>query len=120
MLGDLNIGWNHTYSCDASSGDATTRARPFELIYTACADIRNNLWYLRISSITGGTEIAVHMGNYQTPNPGVNILTEEDGCMAIIDMLLESSSYGPARRWVTELAIKTHEEWHRDEWIENS
>ena len=71
-------------------------------------------------SIDGGTDIAVHTGRFRTPVPGVNITNALEGTAAVTDMLLESSPSGPAKIWVTEHAIRTHEEWHRDEWTEIS
>ena len=115
---NLPINWSHGYLCDMTTNDATTIERPFVLTYTACADVDRNLWHLRVCTVSGGTDISVHLGGYANPIPGVNILTEQQGRDAINDMLLESSANGPARRWVTEDAIRTHEEWHRDEWTE--
>ena len=114
------VGWSHGYSCDNNTASATTVERPFSVLYTACADVANDVWYLRVCSVTGGTDIAVHLGSFKTPNPGVNITNAADGATAITDMLLESSTFGPATTWVTEDAIRTHENWHRDEWIEIS
>ena len=110
--------WVNGYTCDGNGENSTTTERSFSILYTACADVANDLWHLRVCSVAGGTDIAVHMGSFLTPSPGVNITTVSEGTFAIADMLLESSSSGPARTWVTEHAIRTHEEWHRDEWIE--
>ena len=114
------IVWEHGYTCDFNTGDATTVERQFAIVFTACADVENDIWHLRVSAVTGGTDIDVHMGRYKTPIPGTNIVNSTDAASAIADMLLESSANGPASVWVTEDAIRAHETWHRDEWIELS
>lgn len=113
----VTITWQHGYTVDNANASATTRERAFNATYEACADIEKNEWHLRVKSIEGGTDIAVHMGGYQTPQPGVNITTQVQAVAAINDMLLEGAVGGPASTWVTEAAIATHEEWHKNEWI---
>lgn len=107
---------NTHYTVDNSTGDATTDNRAFVVEYVASADIDNNQWLIKVKKIIGGVDIAVHMGGFTEPNPGVNITTEAQARAAIQDMLLESSSSGPATTWATEAAIKAHEVWHYDEW----
>jgi hypothetical protein len=116
----VTINWVHGYTVDNTRANATTVERNFATEYDACADVANNQWHLRVKSIQGGVDIAVHMGGYQTPQPGVNITTQAQGVSAINDMLLEGAAGGPARTWANEAVIRTHEEWHRDEWIQTS
>jgi hypothetical protein len=116
----IPITWTHGYTVDNTSASATTKERPFVADYDGCADVEKNEWHLRVKSLAGGTDMAVHMGGYTTPQPGVNITTQAEGVAAITDMLREGAPGGPATKWVTEAAIKAHETWHKDEWIKTS
>jgi hypothetical protein len=114
------ITWNHSSVTDQTSGSATTVEKPFTADYEACADIAKNEWHLRVKSISGGTDMHIRMGGFITPQPGVNINTQAQAVSAINDMLLEGAPGGPAATWVTEAAIRGHEQWHVDEWVETS
>lgn len=116
----VTILWAHGYTSDNAGGDATNVERAFVATYRGCANIARNEWHLRVDSISGGTDMAVHMRSFSTPNPSVNITTQAQGGAAINDMLLEGDAAGPATMWVTEAAIRAHEEWHRDEWVETA
>jgi hypothetical protein len=120
----ITITWDHGYTVDNNPPPATTKERPFVAEYEACADISRNEWHLRLKTIRGGTDMAVHTGGFQTPQPGVNITTEAQGAAAITDMLRRTAPGGAAGggpgTWNTEAATATHEGWHRDEWVQTS
>jgi hypothetical protein len=114
------ITWKHDSVTDNSNGSATTVEKPFTADYEACADIAKNEWHLRVKSISGGTDMHIRMGGFRTPQAGVNINTQAQAVAAINDMLLEGAPGGPASTWVTEAAIRAHEGWHVQEWVETS
>jgi hypothetical protein len=117
----ITITWVHGYTVDTATANDTTKERPFTVNFDACADVANNEWHLRVKSIQGGVDIAVHMGGYMTPQPGVNITTETQGANAITDMLRRMPGGGQGAGpgvWNTEAATAAHEGWHRDEWIQ--
>lgn len=105
---------------DAKGVPSVTWTRDFTIQWRACADIDNNVWRLRVSSVTGGVDVYFHHG-LKEPEPGINITIETEAREAISDMLLESlpekadGTGGPAKIWLSLAALKAHEEWHYEE-----
>lgn len=111
----VTITWSAAgYASDNNPGASTCVERPFTITYTACADIDNNVWRLRVESVTGGANITVHMGGSRDPIANPPITQAE-----AIDAVTVMKGYytrGSRGAWHTEAASISHEEYHYTEW----
>jgi hypothetical protein len=102
------------YSSNNTNAASTTVEKPFVVEYSACADIANNVWRLRVKKITGGVTIVVRTGGSRNPitSPPVDE-PEADDAVTVMKGYYTRGSRGS---WHTEAASKAHEEHHYTEW----
>lgn len=106
----VRIVWqpaNYTYI--TTGGNSSTVLDSFTVVYSACADVANNVWRLRVTSITGVANIIIDTGGSTDPivNPPTN---QAQADSAIIDMM---GYYTRGRgAWHTAAATKEHEDYH--------
>lgn len=111
----VTINWTTAgYTSINSTGASTTVERTFTTTYTACADIDNNVWRLRVESVTGGVDITVRTGGSRDPfaNPPISQIEAVDA----VTVMKDYYTRGSRGSWHTEAASKSHEEYHYSEW----
>jgi len=100
-----------TSSANAAS---TTVDNPFTVTYTACADINNNVWRMRLASIEGGVSITINTGGSRNPNtnPPINQTEAQDA----VNVMKAYYANGFRGTWHTPEASEAHEQYHYTEW----
>jgi hypothetical protein len=102
------------YASDAGAGASTTVEQPFSIDYKAVQDPTNNVWRMRVNSISGGVDMNVHTGGSRDPF-ATPPTAQPEAQTAVTDM---KGYYARGSRgaWHTEAASHTHEEHHYREW----
>lgn len=85
----------------------------FTISYSACADIANDAWRLRISSISGGATLNIYTGGYRNPttSPPVNQTEAADAVTVMKNYYTNGRG-----TWHTADASLAHEQHHYSEW----
>ena len=109
------IQWQDTISQIANSGSCSTVEKAFTIVFTAYADIDNNKWVTKVTSINGGTTIKITTDGFRDPiNNPPNKEIEADE--AVTDMK-GYYSRGSKGDWHTVAASTAHENYHSiSEW----
>lgn len=112
---NVPISWKTaTYTYDGSKLTSKTLDDDFVIRYSVCADSANNVWRLRVASITGGVSILVATANMR--NPFIFPPTTAAEAHAAVTQMKNHYSLGARGYWFTEAAIIAHENYHYSEW----
>lgn len=88
--------------------------KPFVLEYTACADILNNVWKLRVKRVTGDITITVNYGGSR--NADTNPPNSQAEASDAVTVMKGYYARGLRGSWHTADASLAHEKHHYDEW----
>jgi len=99
---------------DNSNASSTTVDRPFTVVYDACKDPGNNVWRMRVVSITGGVDIAIHTGGSRDPD--ANPPTSQAEAQDAVTTMKGYFTRGSRGSWHTAAASIAHEGFHYREW----
>jgi hypothetical protein len=110
------ITWSSSSTSDTGNDSSSTTERSFTATYDAVADAPANVWRLRVKTIAGGCDIAVHTDRWRdagatpptTAAEAVTAVTQMKGYYA--------RGSAPVGYWHTGGASQAHEEHHYDEW----
>ena len=109
------ITWDPAnYFADDIDASSEFEEKPFSLEYSACADINNNIWKLRVKEITGDGIITVHRG--ASRDPFIDPPTTEVEAQDAVNVMKDYHTNGFRGNWHTEAASQAHEEYHYLEW----
>lgn len=110
------ITWKTNVATDATDDDSVTGSRRFTVAYTAVSDPGAGLWRLRVTSIDGGVDIAVHTDAWKNADAAPPA-TEADARAAVTEMkAYYARGSAPVGAWHTEAASRAHEGHHDSEW----
>jgi hypothetical protein len=110
------ITWASGYASDATNDNSSTTERNFTATYDAVADAGAGLWRLRVKTIAGGVDIAVHTDAWR--DAGANPPGSAAEAVAAVTQMKGYYARGsaPVGSWHTKAASRAHEEHHYDEW----
>jgi hypothetical protein len=110
------ITWTSASTTDATDDNSTTTERGFTATYDAVSDRTANVWRLRVKTVEGGCDIAVHTDKWR--DAGSNPPTTAAEAKAAVTQMKGYYARGsaPVDSWHTAAASQAHEDHHYDEW----
>jgi hypothetical protein len=98
---------------NTSTGNSSANDKAFTVEYTACADINNNVWRMRLKKIEGGIDIVITTGGYR--NPDTNPPVSQTEAQSAVTVMKAYYTQGKGS-WHTPAASRAHEDYHYTEW----
>jgi hypothetical protein len=112
----IGITWSSGYASDNTNDNSSTTERAFTATFDAVSDAGAGVWRLRVKTIAGGADIAVHTDAWR--DAGANPPTTAAEAVAAVNQMKGYYARGsaPVGAWHTEAASRKHEEHHYAEW----
>jgi hypothetical protein len=112
----IGITWTSGYASDTSNDNSQTTERDFTATYDAVSDAGAGVWRMRVKTIAGGVDIAVHTDAWRDADA-----TPPTSAAEAVAAVTQMKGYyargsAPVGSWHTETASRRHEEHHYAEW----